>query len=202
MEQIEYKLVVLGGGAVGKSSLTCMLCMSHFIESYDPTIEDSYRTQFEVEGRVVVLDILDTAGQEDYSAMRSQYMRCGRGFLVVYSITSRPSFAECADLRIQLCRNLDRDEVDRRPAPVVLVGNKCDLVGERKVSAREGADFADSCGWKHIETSAKNHMNVEEAFRMLVRAVDECEDLAGKSKGKGRGKKRGVSKKDKKCSVM
>ncbi|KAH3756535.1 ras family GTPase [Pelomyxa schiedti] len=197
---IEYKFVVMGGGAVGKSSLTCMLCKSHFIEVYDPTIEDSYRTQFETEdGRVVVLDILDTAGQEDYSAMREQYMRSGQGFLIVYSITSHQSFEECATFRTQLCRTLDRDELDKTPAPVVLVGNKSDLVDQRKVTQREATEFAVSSGWKHIETSAKAHYNVEEAFRLMVKAVDECDELAGRPV---RGKKKAKASGKRRCSVM
>ncbi|KAH3743411.1 Ras family GTPase [Pelomyxa schiedti] len=196
---IEYKFVVMGGGAVGKSSLTCMLCKSHFIEVYDPTIEDSYRTQFETEdGRVVVLDILDTAGQEDYSAMREQYMRSGQGFLIVYSITSHQSFEECATFRTQLNRTLDRDEFDSKPAPIVLVGNKCDLSDQRQVTQRESAEFASASGWKNIETSAKAHFNVEQAFRLLVKAVDECDELAGKPV---RGKKK-KAKAKKRCSVM
>ena len=77
----EYKLVVVGGGGVGKSALTIQLIQSHFVSEYDPTIEDSYHKQCTLDGELVLLDILDTAGQEEYSAMREQYMRTGEGFL-------------------------------------------------------------------------------------------------------------------------
>jgi small GTP-binding protein len=60
----EYKLVVVGGGGVGKSALTIQFIQSHFVEEYDPTIEDSYRKQCVIDEEVAVLDILDTAGQE------------------------------------------------------------------------------------------------------------------------------------------
>ena len=60
----EFKLVVVGGGGVGKSAITIQLIQSHFVDEYDPTIEDSYRKQCVVDGQQVILDILDTAGQE------------------------------------------------------------------------------------------------------------------------------------------
>ncbi len=59
------------------------------MDEYDPTIEDSYRKQCVIDDEVALLDILDTAGQEEYSAMREQYMRTGEGFLLVYSITDK-----------------------------------------------------------------------------------------------------------------
>ena len=124
----EYKLVVVGGGGVGKSCLTIQLVNNHFIDVYDPTIEDSYRKQVSIDEETCLLDILDTAGQEEYSAMRDQYMRSGQGFLCVYSITNRGSFDEIATFREQILRVKDADRV-----PMVLVGNKSDLDSERQV---------------------------------------------------------------------
>merc|ERR1712188_139359 len=115
----EYKLVIVGGGGVGKSALTIQLIQNNFIEEYDPTIEDSYRKQVTIDDETCLLDILDTAGQEEYSAMRDQYMRTGQGFLIVYSITSRSSFDEVAQFRDQILRVKDADKV-----PIVIVGNK------------------------------------------------------------------------------
>ena len=71
----EYKLVVVGGGGVGKSALTIRLIQNHFVDEYDPTIEDSYRKQVTIDEETCLLDILDTAGQEEYSAMRDQVWR-------------------------------------------------------------------------------------------------------------------------------
>ena len=71
----EYKLVVVGGGGVGKSALTIQLIQSHFVDEYDPTIEDSYRKACVVDDQQVMLDILDTAGQEEYLAMREHAHR-------------------------------------------------------------------------------------------------------------------------------
>lgn len=73
--------------------------------------------------------MLDTAGQEEYSAMREQYMRTGEGFLLVYSITSRQSFEEIVTFQQQILRVKDKDYF-----PIIVVGNKCDLESERQVS--------------------------------------------------------------------
>jgi len=94
---------------------------------------DSYRKQCVIDDEVALLDVLDTAGQEEYSAMREQYMRTGEGFLLVYSITSRQSFEEIITFQQQILRVKDKDYF-----PMIVVGNKCDLESEREVST-EGA---------------------------------------------------------------
>ncbi|QRV74743.1 Ras-like protein, 24 kDa [Ceratobasidium sp. AG-Ba] len=162
----EYKLVVVGGGGVGKSALTIQFIQSHFVDEYDPTIEDSYRKQCVIDDEVALLDVLDTAGQEEYGAMREQYMRTGEGFLLVYSITSRNSFEEISTFHQQILRVKDRDSF-----PMIVVANKCDLEYERQVGMNEGRDLAKHFGTKFIETSAKQRINVDEAFSNLVREI-------------------------------
>jgi len=162
----EYKLVVVGGGGVGKSALTIQFIQSHFVDEYDPTIEDSYRKQCVIDEEVALLDVLDTAGQEEYSAMREQYMRTGEGFLLVYSITDRQSFEEIMTFQQQILRVKDKDYF-----PMIVVGNKCDLEGERQVSTLEGQNLARQFGCKFIETSAKSRINVDNAFYDIVREI-------------------------------
>lgn len=151
---------------MGKSALTIQLVQSHFVDEYDPTIEDSYRKQCVIDDDVVLLDVLDTAGQEEYSAMREQYMRTGEGFLLVYSVASRMSFEEISSFHQQILRVKDEDEF-----PMVVVGNKSDLEGERQVSYEEGLELARKFNCDFIETSAKQRINVEESFFQLVRAI-------------------------------
>ncbi|KAI0249167.1 protein ras-1 [Lactifluus subvellereus] len=124
----EYKLVVIGSGGVGKSALTIQFMDNRFVEDYDPTIEDLYRKQCVIDGEDALVDVLDTAGQEEFSAMRGHYMREGEGFLLVYSITDRGSFDMIGAMHQQLLRVKDSESV-----PIVLVGNKCDLDYERRV---------------------------------------------------------------------
>ncbi|KAK6465428.1 ras family-domain-containing protein [Scheffersomyces coipomensis] len=168
----EYNLVVVGGGGVGKSALTIQLIQSHFVDEYDPTIEDSYRKQCNIDEEPVMLDVLDTAGQEEYSNMRESYMRTGQGFLLVYSINSRNSLEELQSFYEQICRVKDSENV-----PVIVVGNKCDLEIERQVSYDEGLNLAKSFNCQFLETSAKQRINVEEAFYSLVRKIRDQENI-------------------------
>ncbi|KAJ3413971.1 Ras GTPase [Chytridiales sp. JEL 0842] len=177
----EYKIVVVGGGGVGKSALTIQFIQSQFVDEYDPTIEDSYRKQCVIDNEPAVLDVLDTAGQEEYSAMREQYMRSGEGFLLVYSITSRSSFEEIFQFHQQILRVKDRDWF-----PVVLVGNKADLEPERAVGVNEGREAARGFGCTFVEASARVRFNVDEAFHELVRAIRD-EDRGGGAGGGGAG---------------
>lgn len=94
-----------------------------------PPSTDSYRKQCVIDDEVALLDVLDTAGQEEYSAMREQYMRTGEGFLLIYSITSRQSFEEIMTFQQQILRVKDKDYF-----PIIVVANKCDLEKERVVS--------------------------------------------------------------------
>lgn len=162
----EYKIVVVGGGGVGKSALTIQFIQSYFVDEYDPTIEDSYRKQVVIDDKVSILDILDTAGQEEYSAMREQYMRTGEGFLLAYSVTSRNSFDELLSYYQQIQRIKDSDYI-----PVVVVGNKLDLENERQVSYEDGLRLAKQLNAPFLETSAKQAINVDGAFYSLIRLV-------------------------------
>jgi len=194
----EYKLVIVGGGGVGKSALTIQLIQNHFIDEYDPTIEDSYRKQVSIDEETCLLDILDTAGQEEYSAMRDQYMRTGQGFMLVYAITSRSSFDEIASFREQILRVKDKDKV-----PMVLIGNKCDLETERQVTTGEGQDLSKSFGCPFYESSAKTRINVEESFYELVREIRRGTDGPNGKGGAGAKKKKSAPRfLGKECSML
>jgi small GTP-binding protein len=164
----EYKIVVLGSGGVGKSALTVQFVQGIFVEKYDPTIEDSYRKQVEVDGQQCMLEILDTAGTEQFTAMRDLYMKNGQGFVLVYSITAQSTFNDLQDLREQILRVKDTDNV-----PMVLVGNKCDLEDERVVGKEQGSNLAHQFGCTFLETSAKAKINVNNIFYDLVQQINK-----------------------------
>ncbi|MGH0151094.1 UNVERIFIED_CONTAM: hypothetical protein FKN15_057858 [Acipenser sinensis] len=105
-----------------------------------------------------MLEILDTAGTEQFTAMRDLYMKNGQGFALVYSITAQSTFNDLQDLREQILRVKDTDDV-----PMILVGNKCDLEDERVVGKEQGQNLArqwNSCAF--LESSAKSKINVNE----------------------------------------
>lgn len=164
----EYKIVVLGSGGVGKSALTVQFVQGIFVEKYDPTIEDSYRKQVEVDGQQCMLEILDTAGTEQFTAMRDLYMKNGQGFVLVYSITAQSTFNDLQDLREQILRVKDTDDV-----PMVLVGNKCDLEDERVVGKDLGRSLASQFNCAFMETSAKAKINVNDIFYDLVQQINK-----------------------------
>ncbi|PGH14798.1 hypothetical protein AJ79_02814 [Helicocarpus griseus UAMH5409] len=183
-----YKLVVLGDGGVGKTALTIQLCLNHFVETYDPTIEDSYRKQVVIDQQACMLEVLDTAGQEEYTALRDQWIRDGEGFVLVYSITSRASFTRIQKFhhQIQLVKESASSGSPTgvsylgapmnspgagSKVPVMLVGNKSDKAIERAVSSQEGSALAKELGCEFVEASAKNCINVEKAFYDVVRLL-------------------------------
>ena len=119
-EHVElFKIVIVGDGGVGKSAITIQLTQAHFITEYDPTIENSYRKPLHVDGQMCVLDILDTAGQEEYSAMRDQYFRTGHGFVIVFSVTDRVSFKSVPNYLNHIKRVKDAPSY-----PMVICANK------------------------------------------------------------------------------
>ena len=185
-----YKIVVMGAGAVGKSALTINFVAQQFVDSYDPTIEDSYRRQLHIDDRACVLDILDTAGQEEFGAMRDQYMRTGEGFLVVYDVTQRSTFDEMKLFRNQISRATEDDKT-----AMVVAANKCDLPPHlHEVSEAEGREAVEAMGATFLQTSAKQRINVDEAFCELVRQIDRRRGDAGedgvKKAGMGLGGKK------------
>lgn len=152
---------------MGKSSVTVQFVQGVYVESYDPTIEDSYRKLIEVDGRACDLEILDTAGVAQFTAMRELYIKSGKGFLLVYSVTDENSLTELLALREQVLRIKDSDNV-----PMVLIGNKSDLEEDRVLSVEDGVKVSQQWGLvPFYETSAMYKTNVDEAFIDVVRQI-------------------------------
>lgn len=162
----EYKVVVLGSGGVGKSALTVKFVTGQFVEKYDPTIEDFYRKEIDVDNNPSILEILDTAGTEQFASMRDLYIKNGQGFLLIYSLLNRQTFTDLKPMRDQILRVKNSDSV-----PLILVGNKSDMFDEREVSANEAKVLAEEWSCPHFETSAKNNSNVDEVFTEIVRRM-------------------------------
>uniref|UniRef100_A0A2P2I6P6 small monomeric GTPase n=1 Tax=Hirondellea gigas TaxID=1518452 RepID=A0A2P2I6P6_9CRUS len=163
----EFKVVVLGSGGVGKSALTVQFVSGCFMEKYDPTIEDFYRKEIEVDNSPCVLEILDTAGTEQFASMRDLYIRNGQGFVVVYSLTNQQTFQDIKGMKEQITRVKGTERV-----PILLVANKVDLDHQREVSATEGMNLSRQWNCPFIEASAKNRCGVNEMFAEIVREMN------------------------------
>ena len=111
---------------------------------------------------------MDTAGQEEYSALRDQYMKTGQGFVLVYSVTSMTSFEASTKLRTDILRT-NEEKLD---IPIILVGNKIDAENERQVTSEQGQALATKLGCAFKEASAKTNTNVNEIFFDLIRMIN------------------------------
>ncbi|PVU90371.1 hypothetical protein BB559_004663 [Furculomyces boomerangus] len=170
---IEYKLVLIGDGGVGKSALTIQFLQNYFVEQYDPTIEECI-----VNGQKIYLDIIDTAGQEEYRPLLTQYIKYGQGFLIVFSLTSKKSFEEAKYFHEQILSSKSS-----KTFPVVLIGNKSDLKAQRQVSKIDAQDLAKSWKVPYFETSAKDRINVDQAFYGLVKEIHLYNHVSGEILG-------------------
>lgn len=166
-----YKVIMVGSGGVGKSALTLQFMYDEFVEDYEPTKADSYRKKVLLDGQEIQVDILDTAGQEDYAAIRDNYFRSGEGFLCVFSITELESLTAAHELREQILRVKNDDKI-----PFLLVGNKADLVERRAVGEDEASELAHVWQVPYVETSAKTRQNVDTVFFELLHEIKKRRD--------------------------
>jgi len=174
----EIKLVLVGTGGVGKSAITLSYVARKFVTVYDPTIEDSHRKQVSVDGIVHMLDILDTAGQEEFACMQDEWFRTGEGFLLVFDVTKKDTLFEVERLMKKVQLNKQSSKV-----AAVLCGNKCDLVDRREVTEKEAQALAASIDCPYFEVSAKEQHNVDSSFEQLVREVRKLRKAEGKDVG-------------------
>ena len=166
----EYKVTLLGAGGVGKSALTLRIISGVFTPTYNPTVEDYYRHDTMVDGvGPCIVEILDTAGTEQFASMRQLYISNCRAFALVYSIDDRASFEETVELYQQIITSVSNPS----EITVVLVGNKCDLEDCREVDTSEARKAAKDLmnNSTFIETSAKDGTHVHEFFATLVLAM-------------------------------
>ncbi|EKM60869.1 uncharacterized protein PHACADRAFT_247072 [Phanerochaete carnosa HHB-10118-sp] len=192
-----WRVAVLGDGGVGKTALAVQFTLNCFVETYDPTIEDAYRKQLVVDNRMCFVEVIDTAGQEEYATLRDQWVREGQGFILVYSIASRATFD-----RLEVFRQAMMKVKKSKPV-FMLVGNKCDKQYEREVSREEGAQLARTFGCEFLETSAKTAYNVERLFTTLVRLLRQTRQNDQITPGPSRPAEGGKDRtKPKKCIIM
>lgn len=175
------KIIVMGVGGVGKSAITNRFVIGRWIERYDPTVEESYQTTIDVDGKALQVEILDTAGQDEYTPLRETFMHTGDGFLLVYSITDDQTFEELRGIREQILRVHPNKKV-----PILLVGNKSDLAKkDRAVTKEEGSALAKEFNAELLEVSAKENFKVKDAFENLIRTVLASNANAGRAEGSG-----------------
>lgn len=157
-------ILVLGDGGVGKSAVTLRFVTNGFSEEYEPTIEDFYRKNVQVDNIVSTLEIIDTAGQEEFHSMLDGWIRAANGIMLVYDIGNHSSFERLAFFYERICMI--------KLVPLIVVGNKCDLPPERRqVSMVEGIMQAGQWQSPFMEVSAKEKINEQACFYELIRHI-------------------------------
>ena len=164
-----FKVVIVGDSGVGKSNILLRFTENNFSFSFHPTIGVDFKIKtFKHENFTIKLQLWDTAGQERFKNVANTYYKGAHAVLLVYDITNPVTF-----------KNLETwiNEVEKYADCLLerlLIGNKCDLDDQRKVSQSEAKDFAKKIGVNFLETSAKDTINIEEAFQCLVRESIEA----------------------------
>ncbi|CAJ0605520.1 unnamed protein product [Cylicocyclus nassatus] len=165
-EDYQFKVVLLGEGAVGKSSMLMRYVENKFSPRHISTIQASFQSkQVEIDGAHITLNIWDTAGQEKYHALGPIYYRGSQGALLIYDMTDQRSFERAKIWLKELQRALGDSVV------IMIIGNKLDLARNRTVPLEEAQEYASSMGAMYEETSAKEDIGIEHAFEKLCKAM-------------------------------
>ncbi|KAK4203676.1 putative GTP-binding protein rhb1 [Triangularia verruculosa] len=168
----QRKIAIVGSRSVGKSSLAVRYVDGHFVESYYPTIENTFSKEIRYKGQDFSTEIVDTAGQDEYSILNSKHFIGIHGYMLVYSVSSLPSFEMVQVIRDKILNHLGTDSV-----PICIVGNKSDLRPEqRQVTPEDGKALCEkfNCAW--TEASARYDENVAKAFELLIGQIEKTQN--------------------------
>lgn len=166
----QFKLVLLGESAVGKSSLVLRFVKGQFHDYQESTIGAAFLTQTVcLDDITVKFEIWDTAGQERYHSLAPMYYRGAQAAIVVYDLTNKDSFTRAQAWVKELQRQASPNIV------IALAGNKTDLSNKRAVETAEAENYALENGLLFLETSAKTAMNVSEIFTAIANKLPKGE---------------------------
>ncbi|XP_014477274.1 PREDICTED: GTP-binding protein Rheb homolog [Dinoponera quadriceps] len=165
----QRKIAIMGYRSVGKSSLSIQFVEGQFVDSYDPTIENTFTKSTRVNSQDYELKLVDTAGQDEYSIFPTQYSMDIHGYVLVYSITSAKSFEI-----VQIIYDKLLDITGKLHVPIVLVGNKTDLYVDRMITTDQGKRLANSWNAAFLETSAKQNESVADIFHTLLIEIEKA----------------------------
>ncbi len=165
-----FKIIVLGDSGVGKSSIVSRYFDKTYSSETKSTIAVDYRTRTWLkEGHRIHVQCWDTAGQEQFRSLYGPYYREVKGVLLVYDITNVTTFANVMRW-LEDVRRYEKDQ-DKLKTRFLLVGNKSDLDGRRRVQFSDAITLAGREGMIPVETSAQGDVNIDNAFSMLLEEI-------------------------------
>lgn len=163
----DYRVVLLGSVAVGKTALATQFACGRFPERCEPSVEELFSKVIEVNRAPALLEIVDTVGAEHLVTLKDLYIRNSDGFVVLYSVCDEASFQAVRPLRERMGRLRGS-----RAIPLVLVGTKADIDAERRVLTAEGRELAREWRCPFLEITAKSKMMVDRVFTQVVREME------------------------------
>lgn len=164
------KIAIMGFRSVGKSSLTIQFVENQFVDAYDPTIENTFNKSVKFRGQDYQLELIDTAGQDEYSLVPQSYSMNIDGYVLVYSVTSAKSLEVVKVIHEKLL-----DMTGKMQLPLTLVGNKTDLRMEREISQDDGKRLAEQWKAGFMEASAKENQKVADIFQNIIFEIEKAE---------------------------
>lgn len=174
MSEPKFKIVILGDTCVGKSCILMRFVKNSMLHTHLSTIGiDSSTKSITTERGKAILQIWDTAGQEKFRSISQSYIRNADAIILVYDVTSDDTFHHVSTW-MEAIHNLAKQDL-----PVILVGNKIDMVNERKITTEEGKNLADKYKILFKEASAMDGKGVTEAFTMLTIAIFDKQGISG-----------------------
>ncbi len=169
LREFNFKVIVCGDPSVGKTSTILRFTDNAFIRTYIPTLGVSISEKLiKVEKEYVNLIFWDIAGQSKFEIMRRHFYQGAEAVIVIFDLTNRKSFENVSGWYKDIKRHV---EINHKMIIGFILGNKEDLVSERKVPIEEAIDVAQSLNIEYIETSAKTGKNLEEIFYKLAESL-------------------------------
>lgn len=163
---LDVKIVLLGEGRVGKTSVLLRYVQNVFSDSQEQTLQAAFlKKVLNIQDDKIVLNIWDTAGQEKFHALSPIYYRDANAAVLVYDITDAQSFERVRHWVKELRQIVGRDII------IIIAGNKSDLERGRQVSAEEAEAYAASVGAPHFLVSAKLNKNIPQMFLHLAKEL-------------------------------
>ncbi|XP_053270736.1 EF-hand calcium-binding domain-containing protein 4B [Pleuronectes platessa] len=166
-----FKVVLVGNSSVGKTSLLRSFCEGRFHPATTATVGVDYSVKtLTLDSMQVAMQLWDTAGQERYRSITKQFFRKADGVVVMYDVTVKESYSAVQPWLVNV------QEAAGEGIPVLLIGNKMDMDGEREVSFKEAEQLAYDNKVMFFEVSAYTGKNVTESLTHLARVLMEQED--------------------------